>query len=178
MLYFWFVTLCGLFYAFVPSIARWIVHKLFNESDQEVNLKKELRNLIKERSSVNPVETFAVYARINRKIDRVRERLGEINQDNFKYIYKIRLIATVILYGLISLVNFYLIWNYRTVPLLKVPSNWLDPFGKLALQNDTGLGLIPWLVISASMGRVVMHIFKKDTAIPQKEATAPKAEAS
>lgn len=79
----------------------------------QVKLKKELRELIKERSGVNPVETFAQYARINRKIDRVRERLGEINLDNSKYIYKVRLIATIILYVLISSVNSYLIWNYR-----------------------------------------------------------------
>ena len=79
----------------------------------QLNLKKELRDLIKERSSVNPVEAFAQYARINRKIDKVRGKLGEINLDNSKYIYKVRLTATFILYGLVSAVNCYLIWFYR-----------------------------------------------------------------
>jgi len=154
------------------------VQKLFNESDQEVNLKKELRELVKERSTVNAVEAFARYARINRKIDQVRERLGEMNLDNSKYIYKVRLTATIILYGLISSVNCYLIWFYRTVPLLKVPSNWLDPFGKLAMQNEAGLGLIPWLVISASIGRLVVNFFKNESPMPQKTNGASTATSS
>lgn len=82
-------------------------------SSLQVRLKKELRDLIKDRSGVNPVEAFAQYARINRKIDKVREALGEINLDNSKYIYKIRLTATIALYGFISAVNCYLIWFYR-----------------------------------------------------------------
>ncbi|XP_022661360.1 tail-anchored protein insertion receptor WRB-like isoform X2 [Varroa destructor] len=172
MLYFWFVTLCGLFYAFVPSLSQWVVQKLFHESDQEKELKKQLRELVKERSTVNAVDAFARYAKLNRRIDKIREQLGEINMSNSNYIYKVRLTATAILYGFISCINFYLIWFYRSVPLLKVPLSWLDPFGKLAIQSDAGLGLIPWLVISASVGRLVISYFTAATPIAMKTTGA------
>lgn len=76
-------------------------------------LKKQLRELVKERSTVNAVDAFARYAKLNRRIDKIREQLGEINMSNSNYIYKVRLTATAVLYGFISCINFYLIWFYR-----------------------------------------------------------------
>ena len=47
----------------------------FKVTEQEKNLRNELRQLKKEQSSISPVDEFAKYARLQRRINDIEEQV-------------------------------------------------------------------------------------------------------
>lgn len=158
-LFFWFVTFCGMFAAFIPLVVRMVLQIISQESEMESNLRRQVCDLKAELGGISIVDEFAKYAKIQRKINKMSEEMTHQAQLKSTYTFKVHLAATAALYALMGITVVYLLWNYRTQSLVVLPEHWLVPVGGwLAPSADApgGIGLTPWLLISASVGRLIV----------------------
>lgn len=156
--FFWFVTFCGMFTAFIPFVVRMVLQVISQESEMETNLRRQVCDLRAELGSMNIVDEFAKYAKIQRKINKMSEELAHQAQLKSMYMFKVRMAATALLYALMGMTVFYLVWNYRTHAVVTLPEAWLSPIGSLlspASSPPGGIGLTPWLMVSCSVGRQI-----------------------
>ncbi|CAN7981729.1 guided entry of tail-anchored proteins factor 1 [Ixodes scapularis] len=157
-LFFWFVTFCGMFTAFIPLVVRMVLQVISQESEMESNLRRQVCDLRAELGGISIVDEFAKYAKIQRKINKMSEELSHQGQLKSTYTFKVRLAATAILYALMAITVAYLVWNYRSQPIVVLPEQWLSPIGSLLSPSATapgGIGLTPWLLVSSSVGRLI-----------------------
>ncbi|XP_064488719.1 guided entry of tail-anchored proteins factor 1-like isoform X2 [Ornithodoros turicata] len=158
-LFFWFVTFCGMFTAFIPLVVRVVLQIISQESEMESNLRRQVCDLKAELGGISIVDEFAKYAKIQRKINKMSEEITHQAQLKTTYTFKVRLAATAALYALVAMTVVYLLWNYRSQPIVVLPEGWLSPLSSwLAPSADYpgGIGLTPWLLISASVGRLMV----------------------
>ncbi|KAL1474340.1 hypothetical protein MTO96_038049 [Rhipicephalus appendiculatus] len=156
--FFWFVTFCGMFTAFVPFVVRMVLQVISQETEMESNMRRQVCDLRAELGSMNIVDEFAKYAKIQRKINKMSEELAHQAQLKSMYTFKVRLAATALLYALVGVTVAYLVWNYRSQPIVILPEAWLSPIGSLlapASGSPGGIGLTPWLLVSSSVGRQI-----------------------
>ncbi|KAL1419704.1 hypothetical protein MTO96_024973 [Rhipicephalus appendiculatus] len=152
--FFWFVTFCGMFTAFVPFVVRMVLQVISQETEMESNMRRQVCDLRAELGSMNIVDEFAKYAKIQRKINKMSEELAHQAQLKSMYTFKVRLAATALLYALVGVTVAYLVWNYRSQPIVILPEAWLSPIGSLlapASGSPGGIGLTPWLLVSSSV---------------------------
>ncbi|KAG0430849.1 hypothetical protein HPB47_022306 [Ixodes persulcatus] len=124
----------------------------------ESNLRRQVCDLRAELGGISIVDEFAKYAKIQRKINKMSEELSHQGQLKSTYTFKVRLAATAILYALMAITVAYLVWNYRSQPIVVLPEQWLSPIGSLLSPSATapgGIGLTPWLLVSSSVGRLI-----------------------
>uniref|UniRef100_A0A6M2E7L1 Guided entry of tail-anchored proteins factor 1 n=1 Tax=Amblyomma tuberculatum TaxID=48802 RepID=A0A6M2E7L1_9ACAR len=156
--FFWFVTFCGMFTAFIPFVVKMVLQVISQETEMETNLRRQVCDLRAELGSMNIVDEFAKYAKIQRKINKMSEELAHQAQLKSMYMFKVRLAATALLYALMGITISYLVWNYRTHAIVTLPEAWLSPIGSLlspASSQPGGIGLTPWLMVSCSVGRQI-----------------------
>lgn len=99
-LFFWFVTFCGMFTAFIPFIVRMVLQVISQETEMESNLRRQVCDLKAELGGMSIVDEFAKYAKIQRKINKMSEELAHQAQLKSMYMFKVRLAATALLYAL------------------------------------------------------------------------------
>ncbi|XP_037281661.2 guided entry of tail-anchored proteins factor 1 [Rhipicephalus microplus] len=156
--FFWFVTFCGMFTAFVPFVVRMVLQVISQETEMESNMRRQVCDLRAELGSMNIVDEFAKYAKIQRKINKMSEELAHQAKLKSMYTFKVRLAATALLYALVGVAVAYLVWNYRSQPVVVLPEAWFSPIGSLlapASGPPGGIGLTPWLLVSSSVGRQI-----------------------
>ncbi|CAN7988154.1 unnamed protein product [Ixodes hexagonus] len=157
-LFFWFVTFCGMFTAFIPLVVRMVLQVISQESEMESNLRRQVCDLRAELGGISIVDEFAKYAKIQRKINKMSEELSHQGQLKSTYTFKVRLAATALLYALMAITVAYLVWNYRSQPIVVLPEQWLSPIGSWLSPSAAapgGIGLTPWLLVSSSVGRLI-----------------------
>ena len=54
---------------------------MVQENDQEVDLRRQLIEMQKELATINMVDQFAKYAKLERKINRLKEELSKISKN-------------------------------------------------------------------------------------------------
>ncbi|KAH8021922.1 hypothetical protein HPB51_018771 [Rhipicephalus microplus] len=124
----------------------------------ESNMRRQVCDLRAELGSMNIVDEFAKYAKIQRKINKMSEELAHQAKLKSMYTFKVRLAATALLYALVGVAVAYIVWNYRSHPVVVLPEAWLSPIGSLlapASGPPGGIGLTPWLLVSSSVGRQI-----------------------
>ncbi|GIY68326.1 guided entry of tail-anchored proteins factor 1 [Caerostris darwini] len=159
---FWIVTLCGLLGAFIPFIVKMFLQVITRETEMEVNLRRQACDLKAELGSISMVDEFAKYAKIKRKVNKVTDELTHQADLKSSYTMKVRIIASAALYALISSTVLFLLWNYRKVPVVVLPENWLYPVGfLLTYPSDVagGISLTSWLFITGTVGRTLVAKF-------------------
>ncbi|XP_076371812.1 guided entry of tail-anchored proteins factor 1 [Tachypleus tridentatus] len=155
---FWVVTACGLIGSLVPTLVKMLVQIVVRESEMEVSLRRQVCDLKAELGSVSMIDEFAKYAKIQRKINKITEELLHQAQLRSTSTMNVGILATVVFYVILSATIVYLLLNYRHVPVIILPEEWLYPLGSiLSLPSGVsgGVGLPPWLATSGSVGRLM-----------------------
>lgn len=127
-------------------------------TDKECELLSRKRELLSEQSTVNMVNSFAKYSRIQRQINVIDQELtelqGERSYTSFKYkfffMYGIRFIIAVLLF----LLSIY----YRNVPVFSVPRKFdLTPFTNvIAYPNkDNDVSFHFWVFCCTTIARLI-----------------------
>lgn len=135
-----------------------ILQIITSERELESNLRRQVCDLKAELGSINMVDEFAKYAKIQRKINKVTDELSHQAQVRSTYTFKVRIIVTAVLYAIMGFSLLYLMIYYNSVPILQLPSKWLYPLNRfLALPSDVpdGIGIPAWLLVCHTVGRVV-----------------------
>uniref|UniRef100_V5IEZ6 Guided entry of tail-anchored proteins factor 1 n=1 Tax=Ixodes ricinus TaxID=34613 RepID=V5IEZ6_IXORI len=158
-LFFWFVTFCGMFTAFIPLVVRMVLQVISQESEMESNLRRQVCDLRAELGGISIVDEFAKYAKIQRKINKMyggalASRSTEVDIHIQSPTWRPLRFCT----SLMAITVAYLVWNYRSQPIVVLPEQWLSPIGSLLSPSATapgGIGLTPWLLVSSSVGRLI-----------------------
>ncbi|KAG4973521.1 hypothetical protein JHK87_030342 [Glycine soja] len=136
-----------------------------SDSEKEIQLRAEIKQLLKEASSMSQPSTFAQAAKLKRLAVAKERELSKYQNsshkdDNASYT-KVLLILKYLTYGVL------LIWFWR-VPVASISLQLVQPFGCLlswktrGVQNNSiAIGIISWLVVSARVCRFVRRAYSK-----------------
>uniref|UniRef100_A0A3Q3MZX6 Guided entry of tail-anchored proteins factor 1 n=1 Tax=Mastacembelus armatus TaxID=205130 RepID=A0A3Q3MZX6_9TELE len=159
----------GVFYSFKLSK---MVQK---DAEQESEMRAEIQEMKKEQSSISMMDEFARYARLQRKINKMTDKLkthGERQKTAQQA--KMKWIVNIAFYILQAALMISLIWKYYSEPVTVVPSRWIAPvernpvlFFKHTNWVSTpclcccflsgGVGITCWLVVCNKVVTLGLH---------------------
>ncbi|KMZ67941.1 hypothetical protein ZOSMA_251G00120 [Zostera marina] len=139
------------------------VGKIKSKNTEQIQLRKEIRQLLKEAESLSTPSTFSQAAKLRRVAASKEKELKKYqegqNNENKNMTYHLsgrNLFITKVV------VCLWLIWQFWGVPVIIVPRQLLQPFGRMFSWNTpdplTGLisvGIIPWLLLSFQVSRIL-----------------------
>ncbi|ONK72596.1 uncharacterized protein A4U43_C04F21050 [Asparagus officinalis] len=149
-----------------------IIKKRGSSSSEQAQLRQEIKQLLKEASSLSTPATFAQAAKLRRTAAAKEKELLKKKEEQAKDsklshgLYgRTLLVLKVLLY-------IGLCWCFWTVPVAAVPQHLLQPFGSFlswrSKDSATGLitvGIIPWLVLSSRVSKFMCQKFSKAIAL-------------
>ncbi|CAD5168701.1 unnamed protein product [Musa acuminata subsp. malaccensis] len=137
-------------------------------SAEEVQLRKEIKQLLKEASSLSTPSTFAQSAKLRRLAAAKEKELLRKQEEHRKeksWFYelcgRVLLVIKVLLYATLVL-------QFWGVPVAAVPHHLLQPFGKIlswrAGNSATGqimVGMVPWLILTSRVSKFLWQKLSK-----------------
>ncbi|THU62419.1 hypothetical protein C4D60_Mb01t04960 [Musa balbisiana] len=138
------------------------------KSAEEVQLRKEIKQLLKEASSLSTPSTFAESAKLRRLAAAKEKELLKKQEEHKKeksWSYELcgraLLVSKVLLYAALVL-------RFWGVPVAAVPQHLLQPFGKIlswragdAVTGQIMVGMVPWLVLTSRVGKFLWQKLSK-----------------
>ncbi|KAK8472111.1 hypothetical protein PHAVU_002G116550 [Phaseolus vulgaris] len=135
-----------------------------SDREKEDRLRAEIKQLLKEASSMSQPSTFARAAKLKRLATAKERELSKYRHSSHKdyAVYsKVVLIFKYLTYAML------LMWFWR-VPVASVHRQLVQPFGSLlswksggVQSNSAPIGIISWLVICARVCRFVRRAYSK-----------------
>uniref|UniRef100_A0A8C6ARK3 Guided entry of tail-anchored proteins factor 1 n=1 Tax=Monodon monoceros TaxID=40151 RepID=A0A8C6ARK3_MONMO len=98
---------------------------------QESQMRAEIQGMKQELSTVSMMDEFARYARLERKINKMTDKLKTHVKARTAQLAKIKWVISVAFYILQAALMVTLIWTYYSVPVAVVPSRWITPLDRL-----------------------------------------------
>ncbi|XP_020115082.1 tail-anchored protein insertion receptor WRB [Ananas comosus] len=142
-----------------------LLKKRGSRSSEQLKLRQEIKQLLKDASSLSTPSTFAQAAKLRRlAAAKEKELAKKQEEDNKEKKWSYDLYSRTLM---ISKVLIYasLVWRYWGVPVAAVPQHLLQPLGRIfswgARDSATGVvmvGIIPWLVLTS---RVSKYLYQK-----------------
>ena len=123
-------------------------------TDYELNLRAEIRDMRKELSKISMQDEFAAYAKTERKINKLTEKLTACTSARSVQYSKASWAFTLTLHGLLGLLLLATMWSHSTTPVLSLPPHWTAPFSWfLSLPSGVpgGVGLPLWMGLNSAM---------------------------
>ncbi|KAI4883175.1 hypothetical protein NFI96_033129 [Prochilodus magdalenae] len=144
------VFLCNLVKTFLPSISSFLSKVFQKDAEQEMEMRTEIQNMRLELSTISMMDEFARYARLERKINKMTDKLKTHVKSRTAQQAKMKWIVNIIFYILQAALMISLIWKYYADPVTVVPSKWISPLERLvAFPSGVagGVGITCWLVV-------------------------------
>ncbi|XP_027951406.1 tail-anchored protein insertion receptor WRB isoform X4 [Eumetopias jubatus] len=126
-----FVFGCNVLRILLPSFSSFMSRLLQKDAEQEAQMRAEIQNMKQELSTVNMMDEFARYARLERKINKMTDKLKTHVKARTAQLAKIKWVISVAFYILQAALMVSLIWKYYSVPVAVVPSKWITPLDRL-----------------------------------------------
>ncbi|KAJ1258435.1 hypothetical protein BS78_10G074600 [Paspalum vaginatum] len=131
-------------------------------SDDQLRLRQEISQLLKEASALSTPSTYAQAAKLKRMAaakEKQQAKMQELNIRGKQSLYdqygKALLITRVVIYGVLIL------WFWST-PVTTVPKHILQPFGRIfswrGVDATTGrvvVGILPWLCLTFRVSKLL-----------------------
>ncbi|XVF59894.1 hypothetical protein PTKIN_Ptkin07bG0312500 [Pterospermum kingtungense] len=138
-----------------------------SKTDKEIQLRGEIKQLLKEAASYSQPSTFAQAAKLRRSAAAKEKELAnyqEQRSNEVKLSYDLYLKVLFILKVITHVVLVF--WFWRS-PIASVSQQLVQPFGKVlswktggSINNDVMVGIIPWLVLCTRVSKFVCrHIW-------------------
>ncbi|XP_034884771.1 guided entry of tail-anchored proteins factor 1 isoform X3 [Mirounga leonina] len=112
-------------------LLRTMSRLLQKDAEQEAQMRAEIQDMKQELSTVNMMDEFARYARLERKINKMTDKLKTHVKARTAQLAKIKWVISVAFYVLQAALMVSLIWKYYSVPVAVVPSKWITPLDRL-----------------------------------------------
>ncbi|XP_033740723.1 tail-anchored protein insertion receptor WRB-like [Pecten maximus] len=148
------VFLLVLLFSVLPSYSGDITKRLskflLHVSDEELNLRSQVRELKAEQDSISMTDEFARYAKIQRRIDKLMTQVKESNSTRMQKSSLLSMLVRIVIYVTQALTMITLVFRYRNEPLLMFPSEWFYPLQKfVALPTGIpgALGIACWIMV-------------------------------
>ncbi|XP_069134257.1 guided entry of tail-anchored proteins factor 1-like isoform X1 [Argopecten irradians] len=143
-----------LLFTMLPSYSGEITKRLskffLHVSDEELNLRSQVKELKTEQDTISMTDEFAKYAKIQRRIDKLMSQVKESNSTRMQKSSMLSLFVRIGIYVTQAITMLTLVFQYRNEPLLMFPSEWFYPLQKfVALPTGIpgGLGIACWIMI-------------------------------
>uniref|UniRef100_A0A8D0GWP9 Guided entry of tail-anchored proteins factor 1 n=2 Tax=Sphenodon punctatus TaxID=8508 RepID=A0A8D0GWP9_SPHPU len=156
------VFLCNLLKLLLPSCSSIISRLLQKDADQESQMRVEIQNMKQELSTISMMDEFARYARLERKINKMTDKLKTHVKARTAQLAKIKWVINIVFYMLQAALMISLIWKYYSEPVTVLPSKWLAPLERLvAFPTGVagGVGITCWLVVCNKVVAIMLHPF-------------------
>ncbi|XP_071071075.1 guided entry of tail-anchored proteins factor 1 isoform X2 [Dasypus novemcinctus] len=135
---------------------------LQKDAEQEAQMRAEIQGMKQELSTVNMMDEFARYARLERKINKMTDKLKTHVKARTAQLAKIKWVISVAFYVLQAALMISLIWKYYSVPVAVVPSKWITPLDRLVAfptRVAGGIGITCWILVCNKVVAIVLHPF-------------------
>ncbi|KAG7483690.1 guided entry of tail-anchored proteins factor 1 [Megalops cyprinoides] len=153
--YAWFlvlgsVLLCNLVKTLLPTISSFLSKVFQKDAEHEMEMRTEIQDMKKELSTISMMDEFARYARLERKINKMTDKLKTHVKSRTAQQAKIKWVVNIVYYVLQAALMISLIWKYYADPVTVLPSKWIAPLERLvAFPSGVagGVGITTWLVV-------------------------------
>ncbi|KAJ1290705.1 hypothetical protein BS78_02G265800 [Paspalum vaginatum] len=143
-----------------------LARKTGSHSDEQIKLRLEIKQLLKEADQLSTPSTFAQAAKLKRLAAAKEKELAKIQEQDIKEkqsLYdkyrKFLLLTKVLIYAMLILC----FWRN---PVTTVPRHLLQPFGKMfswrGIDAATGhvvVGILPWLFLTSRASKFLCQKF-------------------
>lgn len=139
---------------FVGELTTMIAKVTLTVTNEELNLRAEIKDLKEEQSSLSVTDDFARYARLQRQVDKLMAVGKEKGNDRKQKMSYLRIGVTVGIYIAHALVLLALVYLLSGEPLTYLPSGWLFPLSRFVAFPtgiSGGVGLGCWVIVSNSV---------------------------
>lgn len=156
------VFLCNLLKILLPSCSSLIFRLLQKDAEHESLMRSEIQNMKQELSTISMMDEFARYARLERKINKMTDKLKTHVKTRTAQLAKIKWVINIVFYILQATLMISLIWKYYSDPVTQVSSKWLAPLERLvAFPTGVagGVGITCWLVVCNKVVAIMLHPF-------------------
>lgn len=157
-----FVFGCNVLRILLPSLSSFVSRVLQKDAEQESQMRAEIQDMKQELSTVNMMDEFARYARLERKINKMTDKLKTHVKARTAQLAKIKWFISVAFYVLQAALMISLIWKYYSVPVAVVPSKWITPLDRLVAfptRVAGGIGVTCWILVCNKVVVIVLHPF-------------------
>ncbi|XP_071800501.1 guided entry of tail-anchored proteins factor 1-like [Asterias amurensis] len=147
---FLFISLLHLSKYCIPHIVKQVMRYVFGEKQEEGRKKAELMQLQEEQSQLNVKEDFPKYARIERKINKIKDDMKKLRQGKTAKTFTFSWGLTLALNALQTCCLISVIWRYRYEPMIMLKEEWLWPLaGVVSFPSGIpgALGISIWILI-------------------------------
>jgi len=143
--------------------SHWIdqFKKSGSDNEKEIQLRGEIKQLLKEASLLSQPSTFAQAAKLKRLAAAKERELAKCHNvhDKDTALYsKVLLVSKVLTYLVL------LIW-FWSAPVASISQQLVQPFGRLLSwraggvpNNNIMVGIIPWLVVCSRVSRFICRL--------------------
>ncbi|XP_030433435.1 tail-anchored protein insertion receptor WRB [Gopherus evgoodei] len=156
------VFLCNLLKILLPFCSSIISRLLQKDAEQESQMRADIHNMKQELSTISMMDEFARYARLERKINKMTDKLKTHVKARTAQLAKIKWVINIVFYILQAALMISLIWKYYSEPVTVLPSKWLAPMERLvAFPTGVagGVGITCWLVVCNKVVAIMLHPF-------------------
>uniref|UniRef100_A0A803VGX0 Guided entry of tail-anchored proteins factor 1 n=8 Tax=Passeriformes TaxID=9126 RepID=A0A803VGX0_FICAL len=135
---------------------------LQKDAEQESQMRAEIQTMKQELATISMMDEFARYARLERKINKMTDKLKTHVKARTAQLAKIKWVINIVFYILQAALMISLIWKYYSEPVTVLPSKWLAPLERLvAFPTGVagGVGITCWLVVCNKVVAIMLHPF-------------------
>ncbi|XVE87537.1 hypothetical protein DITRI_Ditri18aG0125800 [Diplodiscus trichospermus] len=148
---------------------KWLqdLKKGASNTDKEIQLRGEIKQLLKEAASFSQPSTFAQAAKLRRSAAAKEKELANYQAQRCKEVklsydlyLKVLFILKVVTYGV-------LVFRFWRSSVASVSQQLVQPFGNVlswktggSLNNDVMVGIIPWLILCTRVSKFVCRLVK------------------
>ncbi|KAJ1112951.1 hypothetical protein NDU88_001211 [Pleurodeles waltl] len=154
------VFLCNLFKILLPSFSSIISRLLQKDAEQENQMRAEIQGMKLELSAISMMDEFARYARLERKINKMTDKLKTHVKSRTAQLAKVKWVISIVFYIFQAALMVSLIWKYYSEPVTVLPSRWIAPLERLvAFPTGVagGVGITCWLVVCNKVVAILLH---------------------
>ncbi|KAL4569089.1 hypothetical protein LXL04_024717 [Taraxacum kok-saghyz] len=133
-------------------------------SERDAQLRAEIKQLLKEASTLSEPSTFAQSAKLRRMAVAKEKELAKSQESaskeikmSFSLYEKILMISKVVIYLTM------IVWFWR-IPVAAISKELVQPFGRFlswktggSFNNNVMVGVIPWLILSTRVGKYLCN---------------------
>uniref|UniRef100_W5M0C3 Guided entry of tail-anchored proteins factor 1 n=1 Tax=Lepisosteus oculatus TaxID=7918 RepID=W5M0C3_LEPOC len=156
------VLLCNLVKALLPTVSSLLSRILQKDAEQETQMRMEIQDMRQELSAISMMDEFARYARLERRINKMTDKLKTHVKSRTAQLAKIKWVVNIVFYILQAALMISLIWKYYADPVMVLPSKWIAPLERLVAFPSGmvgGVGITCWLVVCNKVVAIVLQAF-------------------
>jgi len=137
----------------VSPFVKLLLYWTCSISEYEINLRKNIKDAKKELSKISMQDQFALYAKTERKINKLTDKLTSCTSARSVQVSKASWAFTITFHAILGLTFAITMWTYGSTPVLILPSKWTAPFSwflSVPTGVSGGIGLPLWMGLTSA----------------------------